>query len=129
MSGKNTHTKKPASNLGAGAAGASGGTVLVLLAQNLPEKNPFKSWLVISAPSVSLALSVCWVWMKKYGVEYMKRRHIEKQKEILAKAIQNPITSPEHHEALRKKYEQVEMEQVEALQVSNINEHEPHSAS
>lgn len=47
-----------------GAVGASGGTAIVLLANNLPDGNIWKQWLVLAAPSISLLLAAVWAWLQ-----------------------------------------------------------------
>src|SRR5580700_7883635 len=49
---------------GASVAGAGGGTLLVLLAQNMSAQNPWKSWLMIIAPSSSVFLAEVWQWLR-----------------------------------------------------------------
>lgn len=49
--GKNNTSKYEA------AAGIGGGTLLVLLAKNLPDNNVLKSSLILVAPTISIVLS------------------------------------------------------------------------
>ena len=54
MTGNMSPPKGTESKVGAGAAGVGGGTLLVVIANNLREGNPLKPWLVLAAPSVSI---------------------------------------------------------------------------
>ena len=61
----NSQNIPPNSNSGIGSAavgGAGTGTLLVVLAQNLPPENAWKSWLVIIAPAVSALMTSFWVF-------------------------------------------------------------------
>lgn len=111
--------KRPDSKFGAGAAGAGGGTLLVLLARNLPDSHPWKSWLIIIAPSTTVFLSGVWLWLRALVTTRAGRleteRLIEQAKATLERGINNPLTSPEHRQTLRKKYEELELLQVEGF--------------
>ena len=106
-SNKNENT-----HLSAGAAGAGGGTLLVLLANNLPEASHLKSWLLILAPTVTVALTALWLLLKKKLIDYFDRKEfhttILRAKETLQEALQNPNTSVPHKEQLCKDLEQLE---------------------
>ncbi len=103
---------------GAGATGASAGTLLVLLARNLPENNPWKSWALILAPSLAVLLS--WLLIKvRYEADYyLTRRNRERIFDNITtkigKALDNPLTSEEHKASMRKELEQVEKLRIDA---------------
>jgi hypothetical protein len=103
---------------GAGATGASAGTFLVLLARNLPDSNPWKSWALTLAPSLSVLLS--WLLIKvRYEADYYvnKRNRQRVFDNITAKireALENPLTSEGHKASMRKELEQVEKLRIDA---------------
>lgn len=107
-----------AGKAGAGAAGAGSGTLLVLLANNLPDKSPWKSWLVLLAPSLSIGISVLYVWIRKAVDEYLEARKIERfvreAKATLQEALNNPNTSEAHRRKLRGQLEELELLHVKA---------------
>lgn len=98
---------------GAGAAGAGSGTLLVLLANNLPDRSPWKSWLVILAPSLSIGVTILYAWARKTIEHYIDRRQLEKfvrdAKATLKEALENPNTSDEHRKQLRAELESLEI--------------------
>jgi hypothetical protein len=112
-------TKSAQGKLGAGAAGAGSGTLLVLLARNLADDSPWKSWLIIIAPSATVFASVLWLWIRHALHEFTKRRQatrvIRQAKVTLEVAMQNQLTSTQHREMLRRKYEELELLEIDGL--------------
>ncbi|MCS3795163.1 hypothetical protein [Niastella sp. OAS944] len=112
-------TSKNNTNLQAGVAGAGGGTLLLLLANNLSDANIYKSWMIIIAPSTAVGLSVFWKWLTKSVDKYLKRR---KTKELKSKlrtdienALQNPNIPAEEKVAMQKKLAAFEQQNIDAL--------------
>jgi hypothetical protein len=108
-----TQGQKKSSRLTAGATGAGSGTLLVLLANNLPNASPWKSWLVIAAPSASVFASL--VWSKAtIALESLFRKRefdalVKHAQETLAQALKSDTTSPEHREKLKGELEQLQL--------------------
>jgi hypothetical protein len=104
--------------VGAGAAGAGSGTLLVLLANNLHDGDPWKSWLVILAPSASIAISAIYGWVKtaidRHAARQELSKVVDRAKVTLREALQNPATSEEHRQVLRKELEALELLLVKA---------------
>lgn len=100
-------------------AGASGGTLLVVLAQNLPDDNPFKSWLIILAPAATIAIVAVWKWATKKIVNHWKTKKIEDLKQKIRADIMRTLTNPHfpdaHKEELKRKLAQLEVASVEKL--------------
>jgi hypothetical protein len=111
--------QQPNNNTSASIAGASGGTLLVLLANNLPESYPLKSWLVIIAPSVSIVLSLFWKFISKKADVYFKGKKVEKSKILLQRRIQaalnNGMISPEEAIVLKRKMIEIELQSIDNL--------------
>jgi hypothetical protein len=103
----------------ASIAGAGGGTLLVLLANNLPDSYPLKSWLVIIAPSVSIILSLFWKYLSKKTNAYFKVKKVEKSKKLLQKkieaALQNGLISAEEAAVLKRKMAEIELQSIDNL--------------
>ncbi len=118
MISRGQRQKSGGSRLPAGAAGAGGGTLLVLLANNLPPTNPWKSWLALIAPSVSVAVTALAALLKRYFETRLARRElislISEAKQTLTAALANPQTSEEHKTQLRKELEKLELLSVQA---------------
>jgi hypothetical protein len=113
MSNQDELSKPKESKAGAGAAGISGGTFLVALANSLPEGSRAKFWLTLIAPSVSVVLSVMWLWAQVEIANYMQDRKLKSlvsdAKSNLQEALNNPNTSEEHRNVIRKKLEEIEL--------------------
>lgn len=96
----------------AGFTGAGSGTVLVLLANNLPETSALKSWLVILAPSVSILMGSIYHWVKSKVSEHFAQKDftaaIESARETLNRALNNSTTTEAHKEVLREQLEKLE---------------------
>src|SRR4051812_47526752 len=55
-------------------AGAGGGTLLAVLAQNLDPSDPLRPWLISLAPAATLMLSAIWVFVRKRVEERLEDR-------------------------------------------------------
>ncbi|SEW19065.1 hypothetical protein SAMN05428988_2935 [Chitinophaga sp. YR573] len=114
-----SNIQQPNNTTSASIAGASGGTLLVLLANNLPESYPLKSWLVIIAPSVSIVLSLFWKFLSKKTNIYFKGKKVEKSKTLLQKKIQaalnNGLISQEEAIVLKRKMIEIELQSIDNL--------------
>jgi hypothetical protein len=104
--------------IGAAAAGAGTGTLMVVLAQNLPEST-LKSWLVLAAPTASAALSWIWTWIREL-VEIRVREREKRQlfatvRKTIVDALEDPLLSHEHKVSLRRQLEELEMLRVSGL--------------
>ncbi|NTW87613.1 MAG: hypothetical protein HGB26_00465 [Desulfobulbaceae bacterium] len=101
------------SKVGATAAGAGGGTLLVVLSSHLPEGNPFKQWLVMVAPTLSVTLTTLWYWAQVEIANYIQDKKVEalalKTKQSLIDALNNSNTSESHRNSLRSKLEELEI--------------------
>jgi hypothetical protein len=105
--------RRRSTRLGAGAAGAGGGTLLVLMANNLPSTHPWRSWLVLLAPSASVAVSALYTWATSSLDQYFRKRElrtlIQQAKATLQDALASSSTSSDHRQQLTKELEQLEL--------------------
>ncbi len=105
--------KDKGSKVGAIAAGAGGGTLLVVLANALPEGSQWKHTLVLVAPSISVTLSVIWLWVQKEIVCYIRNRKVlavaNRVKSRLLEALANQNTSEEHRLIIQQRLENLEL--------------------
>jgi len=115
---QSSNTQQPTST-SASIAGAGGGTLLVLLANNLPDTYPLKSWLVIIAPSVSIVLSLFWKYISRKSNAYFKVKKVERSKKLLLQkienALQNGIISEKEAIMLKKKMREIELQSIDNL--------------
>jgi len=97
----------------AGLTGASAGTLLVVFANNLPDDNLLKPWLVLFAPSISIAISSFWIWLKaqteKINKNLVTNRQLLKAEQTVKKLNEDPNISNENKEKSRKMLEQLQM--------------------
>lgn len=70
----------------AGAIGAGGGTILVVIANNLPSDFPHRFWIVLLAPWVSVSLAAGWARVRQ-AMSY--RRKDRELKDLFARAEQS----------------------------------------
>ena len=115
---QSSNTQQPTST-SASIAGAGGGTLLVLLANNLPDSYFLKSWLVIIAPSVSIVLSLFWKFISRKSNAYFKVKKVERSKKLLLQkienALQNGIISEKEAAMLKKKMREIELQSIDNL--------------
>ena len=103
----------------AGAVGAGGGgTLLVLIAQNLPDDFPPKPWLLLLAPWVSVAIGGLLLWIRQEVDRWRRERAFEaavrQVRALLDAAIANPHTSETHKAEIRRQLEELELSLVQA---------------
>lgn len=93
-------------------AGIGSGTLLAVLANNLPDSNPWKSWLLILAPSATAAVIHTWAWGAAVLDRSLARRQVVqslRQAESLYRiALNDPSTSEQHKADVRREYEKLQ---------------------
>ncbi len=99
--------------ISAGAAGIGGGTLFVLIANNLPTDSVIKPWLLLITPAVSISLSAVWLWLRVEIANYVQDLRIKSlakaAKVAFENALLNPHTSEEHKSRIRERLEEVEI--------------------
>lgn len=132
---------KSESKAGAGAAGIGGGTLLVVVANSLPENSKFKPWLLLATPSVSVFLGALWLWLQVRLLNMIRDREvnnaIEEMRRTIDKALNNSKTSEKHRIEIRRRLEELElvavnrsMEKIKALKVISEEDYtRSHNAS
>ena len=98
----------------ASAAGVGAGTLLGFLANNLPANNPWKPWLVFLAPSVSFVVAWSARNIQWWFADRQLRFAISRAKSTIEAALNNPQTSAEHKDQVRKELESLELLSVRA---------------
>jgi hypothetical protein len=83
------------------------------LASSLPDGDRYKVWLLLLAPSVSLAVTAIWLWAQVEIANYMQDRKIRSVAKNIRTTLQaslaNPNTSEEHRLVIRKKLEEIDL--------------------
>jgi hypothetical protein len=95
------------SNLGVAAVGGGGiGTIVVGLAQLLPETNAMHGFLITIAPALSVGISGAWVWaggqIDEYRTNKRRTKAIADTRNHLQAVIKDPNTTPERLEQAKK---------------------------
>ena len=117
MAQKRTNREQPAKKnetiASAGAAGVGGGTLVAALANSLSNQNPFKQWLILAAPSVSVLVTAIWLWLQVMILNLLHDREVmsltASAKETLIEALNNPNTSEAHRTLIQKQLEELEL--------------------
>jgi hypothetical protein len=95
--------KPNAHTIGAKFAGISCGTLLVLLANNLPDTYAYKSWFIIIAPSVAVLFTGFWRLLVANIKAYWKNRVRCAQEKKLRKIFSNALSNPNILESEKNK--------------------------
>ena len=103
------HNKDRKSRVQAGVAGASGGTVFMLIAESLPENWVIKPVLVYLSPSFSVISSAFWLWTLKMSRQHQRNKKLAHVLKQLQGYVNNPMTSKTHKARLIKKMEEIEI--------------------
>jgi hypothetical protein len=107
------------SKTNAGFAGASGGTLVAIVASQLPDDSPAKNLLIYLAPSISILFTLLWEWIQARIVNYFKdqeaERLIKKAKIRIEEGIANPNISDEHREYLRQRLQEFDEISIDRL--------------
>ena len=110
-------TQSKTLNVGSTAAGAGGGTLMVLIANSLSEHSFWKPWIMFAAPTVTVGLRAfcCWtaVQIVDYGKDWLLQRRLGKARMTVQRGLQTVETSPEHKATLRKNLEEIEKIEVD----------------
>lgn len=104
-------TTKGSNTTGAGFAGVGGGTTLAVIANNLPEDNPLKSYLLLASPLATILITTFWVWMYTSINNALRDRQadslLNKAKNRLSEALNDPNISEKHRAELRENLEEL----------------------
>lgn len=96
----------------AGAFGIGLGTAVALFAERLPEDAAAKPWLLVFAPTISVAISHLWIRMRSHVRDLLDQRDAQRifreAKQTLEDGLNNPNTSQEHKDQLRDDLELLE---------------------
>lgn len=119
-SGKVTALRYEANPKAGLIAGAGGGTLLAVIANNLPDDSFWKPVLRYVAPSVAVVVSVLWRWIQtilwrwvENEVRTYYRTHkvsklSKKARARLLSALKNPNTSEAHRKRIQERLEKLE---------------------
>ena len=105
--------------LEASIAGAGGGTLVLLIADSIPENWIIKPIVKYIAPTVGIFLTSFWIWVKKRFSEYNKNKKRGLVLIEIERFMNDPITSQNHKDLLRQKLEQIQLDIV-ANRISDV---------
>jgi hypothetical protein len=95
-------TKPDGPGLDAAGVGVSAGTFWVVIATHLPANFPFRSWIILLAPWVSVGCSHGWGWVKQALRRYLRRRELEALIRRLEARQRSILTDPRASEEQRQ---------------------------
>ena len=100
----------------AAGAGFGGGTLLAVLASNLSDAHPWKSWLVILAPSVSVTISTIWTLVARrirlHQLENDATMAIQRSKDTLRQRLRDKNLTDEQRRELMVMLDELNMLEV-----------------
>lgn len=105
----------------AGLAGAGGGTLVAVIANELPEGNLLKVPLIYCAPSISLILTMIWVWLQVRIASYFREREVKTLIEALRNELETKLRDPEISADIRAQL-QKELEELNLISVQRLKE-------
>ena len=104
--------QRPTIGADAVTAGAGSGTLLVLLANNLPDGHWARSWLVTLAPSVTMGIGYVWIRLRFLVDDWFAQRGaqvtFDQARKTLRAILADPDISEEHKARTRKALEDLE---------------------
>lgn len=104
---------RPAIGADAITAGAGGGTLLAVLGNNLSDHYWFKSWIVILAPFMTVAIGYVWTrtrfWVEDWSEQRRAESAFHRAQATLRRALADPDISERHKERTRKELEDLEL--------------------
>lgn len=96
-------------------AGASLGTIFASLANNMPDNNHYKSWIVILAPAGAIAISWSFQQLYKMWKRYENAQKWKNLKSTIKEHIDDPTTPPKERERLTKLYYDINRANIERI--------------
>ena len=96
---------------------------MVSLAKNLPDDAIYKSWLVIAAPTIAVAVS----WLARRIEVYLKRKQAaafkKRMKEKVTELLDDPNLSDDEKKKLQRVIVDIGMAEIESLvtKIKSIN--------
>lgn len=102
----NNSSPNPVSAITTPAVGGGGlGTLIVMVAQSLPDSSPWKSWLVTLAPAVSVVVTSFWVWISAEIRKSNREKEVKKALAEMRQYLRQQINDPAISAKQRKDYE------------------------
>ncbi|RAJ10572.1 hypothetical protein LX64_00176 [Chitinophaga skermanii] len=83
--------------------GVGGGTLLISLANNLPDTNVYKSWLIIIAPSITMFIAFCWKLIFERMTKHSTKVKVKEQDETWQQYSNDLLNDPHLSEKFKKK--------------------------
>lgn len=116
-------TPKKSNKVTTGAVGAGSGTVLVIIANSLPDTSSFKNVLIHLAPSLTVVIGglfgYCSYKVRKALLDRDRNTAFKKAKKTLHESLNNDKTSDEHKKNLIQNLEEIEKMELDT-QMSDI---------
>jgi|GEM_PF-2758691 len=119
MNLENDSEKKNESKTNASLAGAGGGTLIAVIANQLPNSSVVRPILQYAAPSISILITALWVLIQVKIANHFRDKEVDflfqKAREKLKRRISDPDISEEHRCFLQK-----QLEEIDSIDISRI---------
>jgi hypothetical protein len=119
MAEKIKSTESKSSKVGAGAAGAGGGTLLLHVFGKIPDENPFKSLLILATPTISACFTVLWMAARERYLEHKNEKRIKalvtEARAVIAEEMARGNLSEEQEKKLKNYDEEIGLTNVERI--------------
>jgi len=90
----------------------------VLLAERLGEDSLLKPWLLLLAPTVSVALGISWQWARVEFADWWRRRRLHtrvvRERDRISMTLEREDLSPELRARMRQSLEEIQYLEVES---------------
>ncbi|MFC2973322.1 hypothetical protein ACFOJE_14020 [Azotobacter bryophylli] len=110
--------KTSGSAIGGGATAASSGTLIIMIANSLPQDSLYKIALLHAAPTITVIIGAIATYLISWVKQHLARRELEDAvsdaKSYMVEMLKNPETSDGHKNNIRQKLEQLESVTVES---------------
>ena len=103
----------------AGLAGAGGGTLVAVAADELPDSNFLKVPLIYCAPSISLVVTLVWVWLQVRIAGYFREREVKNLVEDLKNELETKLKEENLSKDLRLQF-QKELDNLNLISVQRL---------
>jgi hypothetical protein len=119
MTVENDFQDKSNAQKNAGLAGAGGGTLVSIIANQFPQDSIARPTLNYLAPSISILLTALWVGLQVKATNYIRDKEFNKLVEAarrdIEESIKDPNISEEHRAKLRKDLEMFNSMNIERI--------------
>ena len=119
MSDKNSSQESREAEKNAGLAGAGGGTLVAVIANQLPDYNIAKPILLYLSPSISILVTGLWAWMQVKVANYVRDKTVDKLIQTAKAKLEDSIASQHISEEYRSNLRR-QLEELDSIKIDRI---------